>query len=219
MNTTRLFLCLCFLFFVNGTFANELPVIELNDGANTIALTVVNQSGGDLSGMTVNVDKSKLPGWLSFQSVSNTIDVRSGEKGQDKLYVKFIVAGAPFGVEADIPLILEDVMGNRWSHTATVRVTSNEPLTYALYDNFPNPFNPSTTIRYSLKDAQHTKLTIYNALGQKIRTIVDEPRAAGIHTIQWNGRNDSGWQVSSGVYFYRIEAGKFVQTRKMMMVE
>ena len=219
MNTARFLLCLCFLFVVNSTYANELPVIDLNEGTNTIALTVVNQSGEDLSGMTVNVDKRRLPDWLAFEGAPRAIDVRSGEKGQDKLYVKFIVTNAPSGVEADIPLLLEDFMGNRWSHTASVRVTSGEPLTYALYDNFPNPFNPSTTIRYSLKEAQHTKLTVFNALGQKIRTIVNEPQAAGIHTIQWNGRNDSGGQASSGVYFYRIEAGNFVQTRKMIMVE
>ena len=93
------------------------------------------------------------------------------------------------------------------------------PVSNALYENFPNPFNPVTTIHYSLQENEYAKLVIYNSLGQVVRILVDEPKTAGIHTVQWNGVNESGQKVSSGVYFYRLTAGQFVKTKRMMLVE
>ena len=207
------------LLFVASISADELPVFKLHEGSNTVALSINNKWNNDLSGLTVTIDNSTLPGWLSFNGAPQTVDVRSNTKGRDKLLVLFTVTDAPISVEADIPLMLKDALGNQWKYSATVRVTSGEPLAYALYENYPNPFNPTTTIRYSLKNAHHTKLTVFNTLGQKIRTLVDETKTTGLHTVQWDGRNNMGEQVSSGLYFYRIEAGSFVQTKRMMMLE
>ncbi|MGH1365304.1 MAG: choice-of-anchor B family protein [Calditrichia bacterium] len=85
--------------------------------------------------------------------------------------------------------------------------------------NFPNPFNPSTTISYQLPKQSDVSLTIVNTLGQKVRTLVDESVSAGAYEVVWNGLNDAGQQVSSGLYFYRIEAEGFTQTRKMMLLK
>ncbi|MCD6165414.1 T9SS type A sorting domain-containing protein [bacterium] len=90
--------------------------------------------------------------------------------------------------------------------------------TYALYQNFPNPFNPETTIQYELPKRQHVSLGIYNVLGQKIRTLVDGIQESGIHTVRWDGKTDNSESVVSGVYFYRIETGDFVQIRKMVYI-
>ena len=84
--------------------------------------------------------------------------------------------------------------------------------------NFPNPFNPETTLRYALPQSGSVKLTIYDMLGQEIRALVNEVQAPGMYTVLWNGRNDHGFAVASGLYFYRIEVGNFIQTRKMTLV-
>ena len=216
-------LILCFLLFLSflymNIWANELPIIELQEGTNTIALTIDNQWNNDISGLTVKIKRNKIPKWISFKNVTQTINVPCGTQGGGKLYLKLIVTDAPPDADAEIPYLLSDDKGNLWSFTAIMHVNSGKPLEYALYENYPNPFNPSTTIKYSLKTAGHTKLTIYNMLGQKIQTLVNEPKTAGIHTVKWDGRNSLGEQTSSGVYFYRIEAGDFVKTKRMILIE
>ncbi|GAB4372740.1 MAG: hypothetical protein Kow0042_16230 [Calditrichia bacterium] len=93
------------------------------------------------------------------------------------------------------------------------------PTAFSLEQNYPNPFNPVTTIRYQLSTASLVELTIYNLNGQKVRTLVNERKPAGNYQIQWDGRDDSGRQVASGVYLYRIRAGAFSQTKKMILMK
>ena len=88
-----------------------------------------------------------------------------------------------------------------------------------LLQNYPNPFNPSTTIRFGLSENGTVRLTVYNLLGQKVKTLVQQHVAAGYHTIVWNGRNESGHAVSSGVYLYRLEIQGHVVTKKMMFLK
>jgi len=100
--------------------------------------------------------------------------------------------------------------------------TVNLPTTFALEQNYPNPFNPSTIITYAIPSShnnQQVKLEIFNALGQKVRTLVNEQLSANFHTVEWNGTNDLGRPVTSGLYLYRIEAGSFVQVRKMLFLK
>jgi len=93
------------------------------------------------------------------------------------------------------------------------------PSRYALEQNYPNPFNPSTTIRYELPQAGPVRLEVYNMIGQKVRTLVNSLQNAGAWTMQWNGRDDLGRTVSSGVYFYRLEASSVVLTKKMLLMK
>ncbi len=86
-------------------------------------------------------------------------------------------------------------------------------LGFELAQNYPNPFNPSTTIRFSLPAASSITLKVYNLAGQEVATLLDEPREAGMHTVQWNA---SG--LPSGVYFYRLQAGEFEETRKLLLM-
>jgi hypothetical protein len=92
-------------------------------------------------------------------------------------------------------------------------------LETALDQNQPNPFNPVTTIRYTIERAGPVRLVIYNSAGQRVRTLVDTIRRAGVYVERWNGRDDRGRAVASGVYFYRLEAPPFVQTRKMVLLK
>jgi hypothetical protein len=111
------------------------------------------------------------------------------------------------------------------SNPVTVNITANpeEPLipatATALNGNFPNPFNPETTIRYSVKDKTPVTLSIYNLKGELVRTLVSETKGNGFYNTVWNGQDDSGKPVSSGVYLYRLQAGNFVSTQRMMLIQ
>jgi flagellar hook assembly protein FlgD len=92
------------------------------------------------------------------------------------------------------------------------------PSEFVLKQNYPNPFNPTTTIQYDLPEDGQLLITIYNILGQQVKTIHDGFQLAGSYTVQWDGRNEAGQPATSGIYFYRIQSGRLVQTRKMMLL-
>ena len=93
------------------------------------------------------------------------------------------------------------------------------PSEFELSQNYPNPFNPSTTINYALPSASYVTIKVYNILGQEIKTLVSQEMMAGKHNIVWNGVNDYGQKVASGVYLYRISAGNFIQSKKMLLLK
>jgi hypothetical protein len=93
------------------------------------------------------------------------------------------------------------------------------PTAYALTQNVPNPFNPETQIAYSLPEAGRVRLTIYNVVGQVVRRLVDGEQAAGRHSVRWDGRDEAGRRLASGVYLYRIEVNGFSSVRRMMLVK
>jgi len=93
------------------------------------------------------------------------------------------------------------------------------PHAYTLAQNIPNPFNSGTSISYSLPEKSHVTIRIFNILGQEVKTVVDEFRNAGEYSVRWDGRNNSGRSVSTGLYLYRIEAGDYSGTRKMLFLK
>ncbi len=93
------------------------------------------------------------------------------------------------------------------------------PIEFFLSQNFPNPFNPSTTIRFGLPVQEKVTLKVYDILGREIKTLINEELRPGYHSVEWDGTNDYGVKVSSGIYIYRITAGKFVKSMKMMMLK
>ena len=101
-----------------------------------------------------------------------------------------------------------------------IESSSDQPLpaNFSLRANYPNPFNPQTTITYALPQASYVKIEIYNILGQKTITLVDEQLPAGYHTVRWSGRNEIGERVGAGIYLCRMQAGEFVKTQKMTLL-
>lgn len=97
-------------------------------------------------------------------------------------------------------------------------IASQLPGEFELYQNYPNPFNPATTIAFSVERREKVKLEIFDALGHRVRTLIDQPMQPGRFKAEWDGRNASGQQVASGIYFYRLHAGDFVQSRKMILL-
>ena len=154
-----------------------------------------------------------------------------------------ISLASPTSIDADGALFQidfqagNDVRGNVDSHVSFAQFTINErdmksqtsegvvtikgkPVSFGLNQNYPNPFNPSTTISYQVPDdGQHVKIVVFSLTGQLVRTLVNADQRAGEYNVLWDGRNDYGQQVSTGVYFFRMMANNFVSVKKMLLVK
>jgi flagellar hook assembly protein FlgD len=102
-------------------------------------------------------------------------------------------------------------------------VHSNElplPVVTQLSGNYPNPFNPTTTISFSIAQTlSFVELEIYNIKGQKVKTLIDEKLPAGNHQVIWNGKDDNSKQAASGIYFYKMKSGNYNETKKMLLLK
>ena len=93
------------------------------------------------------------------------------------------------------------------------------PGVFALHQNYPNPFNPKTEIRFDLPEASKVEISIFNLMGQKVRTLSNEEISSGYHVMQWDGTNDKGSMVSTGMYFYTLSTNKYNAMRKMLFLK
>jgi hypothetical protein len=93
------------------------------------------------------------------------------------------------------------------------------PDVFALHQNYPNPFNPVTSIRFDVPEESRVLLDIYNVTGQKVATLVNGNMQPGFHSIRWNGTNENGKQLASGMYFYRISSSKFTEVKKLILMK
>lgn len=100
-----------------------------------------------------------------------------------------------------------------------IELTDNFPKTFSLMQNYPNPFNPTTTISFDLPEAVDVRVDIFDVTGRQICTLVNEPKEAGTHQVIWNGQDDQSNSVASGLYVYRIQAGAFVQSKKLLFMK
>jgi hypothetical protein len=119
--------------------------------------------------------------------------------------------------EFQVDLIVSD--GHGWTRAATVASISEAvPPALFLSQNRPNPFNPTTTIEYGLAEAAHVTLRIYDVSGRLVRELVQEHVAAGVQAASWDGRDDRGASVSSGVYYYELKVGSVSSGRRMVLM-
>ncbi len=108
----------------------------------------------------------------------------------------------------------------RYGHVTGIQIKEEPiPQDFTLYQNYPNPFNPQTNIRFTLPKENQVTLNIYNIQGQLIKRLVKQRYDAGAYTVNWNGRDRYDQKVASGIYIYRIQAGSFSQTRKMILIK
>ena len=125
-----------------------------------------------------------------------------------------IDAGDPDPIYNDSDASRCDIGAYPFAHATSVADSDNLlPSDFSLSQNYPNPFNPNMVIQYALPSHSEVELTIYNLLGQKVITLVNQEQLAGVHQARWNGTN------ASGVYLYKLTAGDFVETRKVMLVK
>lgn len=164
---------------------SEEPKPDLAAGEGVIANLVFEVTDPAVDAITVEAYTSKVPAHQLTFVYHDGLDLRSEHPSFESVTVAF-------------SNVADDAL----------------PTEFSLSQNYPNPFNPSTTFEFALPSPSHVNLTIFNVLGQKVSTVIDENLAAGVHTYDWNAS-----KVSSGVYFYRLTTDDNTQTRKMMLLK
>jgi hypothetical protein len=122
----------------------------------------------------------------------------------------------PFGDD------FQNLCFNAWFTDVEEEMTEGElPAEFSLSASYPNPFNPVTSIQYAVgsKQTNPVALRVYNVLGQLVRTLVNEPQEAGIYEVIWDGSDENGNEVASGIYFYRLQAEDFTEAKKMLLLK
>lgn len=121
----------------------------------------------------------------------------------------------------NIPFTIRNNSNNSWNFNLIANLLPQTATQNKLIKNYPNPFNSKTQIQYQLADNfdQKTQILIFNVFGKKIRTLVDKKQSAGFYSISWNGKDDNGQQVSTGIYFYKLTSGTFSEVNKMMFLK
>jgi len=119
------------------------------------------------------------------------------------------------------PSCVEDYVGEQDTTNCEQVSIINEtlPITYNLHNAYPNPFNPVTILRYDLPENGIVTITIYDMLGRQVKTLMDQTQDAGYRSIIWDATNDYGKPVSAGIYLYQIQAGEYMQTKKMVLLK
>jgi len=116
--------------------------------------------------------------------------------------------------------ILEEILPDqRIRKYGPISIITNLPEIFQMYENFPNPFNASTKIRFHLPEPSQVSLKIYNILGREVKNLLNEKKESGYHTIQWDGADDAGRQVGSGVYYYQIRTREQRVVKKMLLLK
>ena len=210
---------------LGSTVDNSLPVeltsFELletrNDGITLqwITESEINNLGFNLDRKTPITDWSQIASYITHPELQG-----QGSVSHQTIYT-FTDNAMQENESYDYRLSDVDYDGNVEYHSLQLMgvSSSNIPEQFILYPNYPNPFNPVTTIRYDLPDDAHVTLTIHNLMGREIVTLVDGPRTAGSRSTQWNARDEQGRVVSAGVYLYKIQAGDFVDTKKIILLK
>jgi len=210
----------------------------IDDTLYSATVGIQNQDG--TTGLEISYNQDSLedslwvrirPSWISVDSLRGTI-----QPGESKtLNLTFDRLSYPYGIyHAD--LIINSRDKNHGLTPIEIPLTlyvdtttwvdleeDATPLRFALFQNYPNPFNPATSIRFNVQDSRfkipiHTTLTIYNILGQEVRTLVDEPKGPGTFKVIWDGKDDLGKDVATGIYFYQLTAGDYKQIKKMALI-
>lgn len=164
------------------------------DGEQSANVTVNGEEAGSVA---LSDTGDVFTDYFQFNDGSNTFQISSSAGGVNIDKIEFILNVATVAI--DEPQVVKG---------------------FELKDNYPNPFNPTTTISFRLPKREHVRLTIYNIMGQKVKTLVNSELTAGnMHRVEWNGTNMSGQKVSSGIYFYKLKAGNIVRTRKMTLLK
>ncbi|KAA3596585.1 MAG: choice-of-anchor D domain-containing protein [Calditrichaeota bacterium] len=145
-----------------------------------------------------------------------------GPQSAEKFWVKFETdvfdtVTTTMTIDANLPNLSVDLIG--YGLPLSVESEKNIPESYSLKQNYPNPFNPQTQIEFALPKQEFVKLKVFNILGQEIKSLVSSKINAGTHKVIWNGKDKNNQTVASGVYFYRLEAGSFTQTKKMLFLK
>ena len=196
------------------TISNSVTNIESFTFSECISLSLIN-----IPDSVLNIGIAAFRGCTSLTSVyipnSVTNIGNNAFSGCSNLTIYAEVESQPPGWNPnwnpdDRPVI--------WGYVS-IKEEVPEMITTELIGNYPNPFNPETNIQFSLSSESNLRIDIYNPKGQKVKSILDGNYKAGEHNVIWNGRDDNGMSVSSGIYFYRMVTDDYVSVKKMMLLK
>jgi len=161
---------------------------------------------------------------VRFVNAAYTSPICADYLGPFETATTFLSASGASGTWYDMGVNQSTDVAMRVRTSPTLDVAVGEdptpvPYGFELFNNYPNPFNPLTTIRYSLERRSQVEIAIYNVLGKKICTLVNSVKPAGEHEITWDGRDSRGKPVASGIYLYRVKAGEYVNSKKMLLLK
>jgi len=201
--------------------ADSPPVIELKPGINEVTLKVLNNCNSDIEAIQVVVEEEDLPEGLTISSTPQHINVSAKSKSEVGLLLLMKVTEQAMPGIFKIPLLLKDEANHSWKYTVTAELKLNKPDRYDLSQNYPNPFNTNTQIKYALANdqEQQTKLIIFDLLGKQTKMLVNKKQPAGFYQVNWDGKDDAGALVASGIYFYKLSSGSFVNIRKLTVLK
>ena len=209
--------------------SSALDTININKSNLADTYTLQWSESRDLDGYSINYLLYAQIGVYPAEEIYDTTSTSVPITYQEIL--EGVFEGSPvngatvrFNVKATDGIDTVDVTGeNRVIYVNRYEYLSTEgegvPVEFALHDNYPNPFNPTTTLRFDLPEVSNISLTIYNMLGQKIKTYDMQSTPAGHHALKWNATNDYGDPVGAGVYLYQLQSKDFVKTRKMVLLK
>jgi hypothetical protein len=221
----RIFLSLALAIIVCQTVHTQTastPSVEISQSVhnvpfcssgNTIQLQIANASASHATHIVVEVQN--VPGWIQMIPHEQTISVLKAGAEVEVMFTFSVGRMAPVNKEETLSFTVH-AEGSDEQWVKQIRIVVDAPRQYALSQNYPNPFNPTTSINYQLPigNSQLTVLKVYDVLGQEVVTLVNEVNPPGGYVVQWDASN-----VPSGLYFYRLMAGSFSETRKMVLVK
>jgi len=182
---------------------------------NKNKVTLIWQTATEINNYGFQVERQKAKGESEWEVVGFVEGHGNSNSPKDYTFTDDLL-GLSLNLNLNYRLKQLDFDGN-YEYSDVVEVTLAENIKeYKLEQNFPNPFNPSTEIKFSIPQNSNVKLELFNMIGEKVATLINEEMAAGSHNYQLSISN---YQLSSGIYLYRIQSGNFVQTRKLMLLK
>ncbi len=221
---------LFFVVFGIGIDFVSSPIAHAQVTANSITMTWSAPGDDSLTGVATAYDVrySQIPltaaNWAAASQVSGEPTPKPAGGSE-----MFVVSGLSPGVTYYIGVKTVDEAGN-WSGISNVAIATTSivldidddknlvPKTFQLEQNFPNPFNPTTSIDFSIEKSAYVELVILNILGEQVNTLVSGYLSAGLHNANWDGRDSHGHETASGVYLYRLRSDAQVLVRKMVLM-
>ena len=204
-----------------GTLPVELTSFELLETRNEgITLQWITES--EINNLGFNLDrKTPITDWSQIASYVTHSELQGQGSVSHQTTYTFTDNTVQENESYDYRLSDVDYDGNVEYHSLQLMGVSstNIPEQFILYPNYPNPFNPVTTIRYDLPDAAHVTLTIYDLMGSEVIKLLDGPKTSGSRSIQWNARDEQGRAVSAGLYLYTIQTGDYKKINKMVLLK
>ncbi len=207
------------ILYPTGNLTNiDVLVYRINNtgGPYHIGGHVFTYSSDPLSGLNNAIVYAKAGSDYKSYSISNNAGLYRVDSLQSSTYILTVdrIGYAPVNRSVLISTYSKDTVDITFNMVGIVQKGKDIPKFYILGNNYPNPFNPTTKISFGLPRASNTKLIIYDILGKEVATLINEELKAGNYNIEWNAGN-----YSSGIYFYRLESGDFVQTKKMLLIK